>query len=196
MSKTVIIPLFPLNIVLLPNEKISLHIFEKKYRKMISNCIDKNKDFGIILRGIENNHKIGCTAEIIDVVYEYDSGEYDITVVGKKRFSIVETETKEELLLSKALILPDNKYKTRKKLLEDVKNKYVNILLNNNLTKNFEVEMNRSMSYDFTKKIILPNNIKQIFLEQETENERLVFLNEIFDKVLEETKYNKSKTYN
>ena len=196
MSKTVKIPLFPLNIVLLPNEKISLHIFEKKYKKMISNCIDKNKDFGIILRGIENNHNIGCTAEIIDVVYEYDSGEYDITVVGKKRFSIVETETKEELLLSKALILPDHKYKTRKKLLEDVKNKYVNILLNNNLTKNFEVEMNRSMSYDFTKKIILPNNIKQIFLEQETENERLVFLNEIFDKVLEETKYNRSKTYN
>jgi Lon protease-like protein len=42
------IPIFPLPLVLLPGEKLPLHIFEEKYKKMIEHCLKNNKKFGII----------------------------------------------------------------------------------------------------------------------------------------------------
>ena len=59
MSESIKIPLFPLNLVLLPNEELSLHIFEKKYKHMVSDCIEKNSNFGIILRNKNYNNYIG-----------------------------------------------------------------------------------------------------------------------------------------
>ena len=82
------IPLFPLNLVLLPNEELSLHIFESRYKKMITNCLEKNNNFGVILKTHSKQYNIGCTAKIVDVLETYDTGEYDIVVKGDKRFNI------------------------------------------------------------------------------------------------------------
>ena len=49
------IPLFPLNMVVLPFEKVPLHIFEPRYKKMISESIENNSPFGIVL----NNNEYG-----------------------------------------------------------------------------------------------------------------------------------------
>ena len=46
------IPIFPLPLVLLPGEKLPLHIFEEKYKKMIEHCLKNNKKFGIINSGV------------------------------------------------------------------------------------------------------------------------------------------------
>ena len=43
----------------------------------------------------------------------------------------------------------------------------------------------KNISYDFTKKIILPNKLKQIFLEMPSENERLYFLEDLLNKAIE-----------
>ena len=40
--KKIKIPLFPLNIVVLPYEKVPLHIFEPRYKKMISESIEND----------------------------------------------------------------------------------------------------------------------------------------------------------
>ena len=194
MSESIKIPLFPLNLVLLPNEELSLHIFEKKYKHMVSDCIEKNSNFGIILRNKNYNNYIGCTAKIIDVLYEYDTGEYDITVRGEDRFSIIDTMLKHDLLLGNAIILPDKKNESHHDLLSNVRNKYLNILLNHKLTKDIDLEVERRVSYDFTNKIILPNKLKQFFLEQKNEKERLEFLDDLFNKVILESKI-KGKYY-
>ena len=188
MSESIKLPLFPLNLVLLPNEELSLHIFEKKYKHMVSDCIEKNSNFGIILRNKNYNNYIGCTAKIIDVLYEYDTGEYDIKVRGEDRFSIIDTMLKHDLLLGNAIILPDKKNESHHDLLSNVRNKYLNILLNHKLTKDIDLEVERRVSYDFTNKIILPNKLKQFFLEQKNEKERLEFLDDLFNKVILESK--------
>src|ERR1700757_4743843 len=43
------IPLFPLNVVLLPGADLPLHIFEPRYRKMVRDCLDKKSEFGMLL---------------------------------------------------------------------------------------------------------------------------------------------------
>ena len=41
-------PLFPLGIVALPHELVPLHIFEQRYRTMISECLERGTEFGIV----------------------------------------------------------------------------------------------------------------------------------------------------
>jgi Lon protease-like protein len=42
------IPLFPLGLVLLPGMPLQLHIFEERYKLMISECLSGDKPFGIV----------------------------------------------------------------------------------------------------------------------------------------------------
>jgi len=43
-------PLFPLNIVAVPKERIPLHIFEPRYKRMIKDSIKTGDPFGIVLK--------------------------------------------------------------------------------------------------------------------------------------------------
>jgi Lon protease-like protein len=59
-----LLPLFPLEVVLLPQNYLPLHIFEERYKEMIGEAIAENREFGIVLAtegGIVNT---GCTASI------------------------------------------------------------------------------------------------------------------------------------
>ncbi len=42
------IPLFPLNVVLLPGAELPLHIFEPRYREMVKNCLEEKSEFGML----------------------------------------------------------------------------------------------------------------------------------------------------
>lgn len=90
------LPLFPLNTVLFPGMPLNLHIFEDRYKIMMSECIEKRKPFGVVLiaQGQEalgplaEPHLIGCSAQIIQV-QPLGQGQMNITAVGKERFQVV-----------------------------------------------------------------------------------------------------------
>ena len=54
-------PLFPLPIVLLPSEVVPLHIFEERYKAMIAECLDEQREFGIVWLADDGLKEIGCT---------------------------------------------------------------------------------------------------------------------------------------
>src|SRR5262245_53016554 len=41
--------LFPLPLVLVPTERVPLHIFEPRYRELIGECIEHGNEFGVLL---------------------------------------------------------------------------------------------------------------------------------------------------
>jgi Lon protease-like protein len=84
------IPLFPLNVVLLPGGDLPLHIFEPRYRRMVRQCIEHKSEFGMLLSLPKGVVRVGCTAEIVDVAKQYDDGTLDIVTVGRAPFRIVE----------------------------------------------------------------------------------------------------------
>ena len=43
-----LLPLFPLDLVLLPGVPLPLHIFEPRYKEMIQECLDQKSVFGMI----------------------------------------------------------------------------------------------------------------------------------------------------
>ena len=84
------IPIFPLSIVVYPGEDLNLHIFEPRYKQLISECIAAKKPFGIPVVISNNMNELGTLVEIIEVSKTYDNGELDIKTKGKKIFRILE----------------------------------------------------------------------------------------------------------
>jgi Lon protease-like protein len=80
------IPLFPLGLVLLPGMLLPLHIFEERYKQMISECLAGNTPFGIVWFDGQSIHPVGCTARVIQVIHRYEDGRMDILTRGEQRF--------------------------------------------------------------------------------------------------------------
>ena len=88
--------LFPLNTVLYPGTPIQLHVFEERYKRMISDCIENHKSFGVVLirHGKESfghlaePYTIGCSAKIIHQT-KLDTGRLNIIALGQERFRIL-----------------------------------------------------------------------------------------------------------
>ncbi len=74
------IPIFELPLVLLPSERIPLHIFEERYKRMIRHCLAAEEPFGIVLRTDDGAREIGCTAVVEEVLEEFDDGRMNIIV--------------------------------------------------------------------------------------------------------------------
>ena len=84
------IPIFPLNIVVYPGESLNLHIFEPRYKQLITECHTSKKPFGIPAV-IENKmQEYGSLAEITELSKLHDNGEMDIKTKGIKVFRILE----------------------------------------------------------------------------------------------------------
>ena len=92
------IPLFPLNVVLFPGAELPLHIFEPRYREMVKTCVEEKSEFGMLLSLPKGVARVGCTAEILDVVKRYGDGRMDIRTVGRAPFRVVELFQQNPLL--------------------------------------------------------------------------------------------------
>jgi Lon protease-like protein len=92
------IGLFPLDVVLLPGERVPLHIFEERYKDLIGTCIENSEEFGLLLAEETELRTIGTAASIVDVINRYDDGRMDILVEGRDRFKVTRvTETRSYL---------------------------------------------------------------------------------------------------
>src|SRR5437879_1617280 len=92
-----ILPLFPLELVLLPGMPLPLHVFEPRYKEMVHECMRQKSSFGIVrLRGAEEGQarqnqlaEVGCTAKIVDLLRTYPDGRLDVIVTGGERFELL-----------------------------------------------------------------------------------------------------------
>ncbi len=83
------LPLFPLRVVLLPEEFLPLHIFEERYKVMIGECQEKDLPFGVVLAEERDVRSAGCTARITEVIEEFPDGRKNILTRGEERFRIL-----------------------------------------------------------------------------------------------------------
>jgi Lon protease-like protein len=102
-----LLPLFPLDVVLLPGTPLPLHIFEPRYKEMIGECLANNAPFGVVRALKEGVAEIGCTAEIVTVTKEYPDGRMDLVAEGRKRFEVLELNQDRSFLRAEVLMVPD-----------------------------------------------------------------------------------------
>jgi len=83
-------PLFPLGMVALPTEAVPLHIFEARYKAMITHCLENEVEFGIVWLGDDGLRPIGCACEVEQVIERLDDGRLNILTRGTRPFRLVE----------------------------------------------------------------------------------------------------------
>jgi len=102
-----LLPLFPLELVLLPGMLQPLHIFEPRYKQMIGECLAEKSQFGIVRLKEDGIAEVGCTAEILEVVKTYPDGRMDIVSQGRERFQVTGVHQDMPYLRAEVQILPD-----------------------------------------------------------------------------------------
>ena len=82
--------LFPLGIVLLPREQIPLHVFEDRYQELIGECLEEEREFGLVYADEDGLREIGTRAGVTEVLDRFEDGRLNIVVEGRDRFRLVE----------------------------------------------------------------------------------------------------------
>src|ERR1700686_905071 len=99
-----LLPLFPLDVVLLPGAPLPLHIFEPRYKEMIGECRANNAPFGVIRAVDEGIADVGCTGDIVSVTKEYPDGRLDLIAEGRHRFEVLELHRQRSFLQAEVLL--------------------------------------------------------------------------------------------
>lgn len=88
------LPIFPLPLVLFPGVTIPLHIFEPRYRRMLADCLERDRRFGIVFlaegateESLGIGGDVGCVAHVLSHEALPD-GRSNITVEGRDRFML------------------------------------------------------------------------------------------------------------
>jgi Lon protease-like protein len=102
-----LLPIFPLELVLLPGVPLPLHIFEPRYKEMIAECLEQKKPFGVVRASSDGVADIGCTAEIMSVTKKYDDGRMDILTRGVERFEVIEVNEDRSFLQAEISVVQD-----------------------------------------------------------------------------------------
>lgn len=102
-----LLPLFPLDLVLLPGVPLPLHIFEPRYKEMIAECLEHKRRFGVVRASDEGVADVGCTAEIVEVTKKYDDGRMDILARGVERFEVLGVNEERSFLQAEITFIED-----------------------------------------------------------------------------------------
>src|SRR3954451_9284546 len=82
------IGLFPLGIVLLPTERVPLHIFEPRYKELIGECLEDDSEFGLVYADEDGVREIATRARVTEVCDRLDDGRLNVLIEGGDRFRV------------------------------------------------------------------------------------------------------------
>ena len=84
------IGLFPLGLVLLPGERVPLHIFEPRYQELVGESLERGAPFGVVYADGDGLRQVGTLATIREVAERFDDGRLNVIVEGGERFRLLE----------------------------------------------------------------------------------------------------------
>lgn len=90
------VPIFPLQLVAFPGERVPLHVFEPRYRKLVAHCTATGEGFGIIPVLDQQALPVGTYMHIEQVARQYPDGRADILARGEIPFEVIEFHPKPE----------------------------------------------------------------------------------------------------
>jgi len=168
------IPLFPLNVVLLPGVELPLHIFEPRYRQMVKDCLKEKSEFGMLLALDKGVARVGCTAEIVQVTKRYDDGRMDILTAGRAPFRVVELFTEDPLLEGHVDYLEDREAPGNPRIQRELVELFeaCHTLIFDDYPKNLDGAASEALSYLVAAALPMDLLWKQQILELRSEADR------------------------
>jgi Lon protease-like protein len=168
-----------LNVVLLPGATLPLHIFEPRYRQMVRRCLDDKSDFGVLLALPKGIVRVGCSAQVTEVLKRYNDGRMDVITVGRSPFRITQlvnadAYAKDELLEGDVDFLDDRDAGVDTRTQSELTRLYevCHTLVFDDYPRNIAAEAAEYLSFVVASTLPLDLMCKQQLLESRSEADR------------------------
>ncbi|MEI6947455.1 LON peptidase substrate-binding domain-containing protein [Paraflavisolibacter sp. H34] len=180
------IPIFPLGIVVYPGENLNMHIFEPRYKQLITECQETGKLFGI--PSVINNRlqEFGTLIRVNEITTVHPNGEMDIKTRGEKIFRILEviTEIPEKLYSGAIVTYPENYERGNPEVMRRMINSIRELHKLLNVQKDFKKHDTELNSYDLAHHIGLSLEEEYELLHLMDERQRQEYLKRHLTKVI------------
>jgi Lon protease-like protein len=177
-------PLFPLGIVMLPTELVPLHIFEERYKLMIGECLDEEREFGIVWMSDDGLSEIGCAGQITQVLEKMDDGRMNILVQGTRPFRLVERIPDLPYPAGTIELLDDDEADASEDVLGAARERYAALVERVTDRRPEDAELEALDSYGMAATIEFAPSPKQELLEERSEARRLELVSEMLESTL------------
>jgi Lon protease-like protein len=168
------IPLFPLNVVLMPGVSLPLHIFEERYKQMVNECLELQTEFGMVLSDDGGTRDVGCTAKITEVLQRLEDGRLMIMVEGSRRFRLHETLSGRPYYVGEVEYFPEEPAEDVTALAQECMELFKRIAAAASESGEAEVEEpSENLSFYIASRIDFELDTRQSILEGKTERARL-----------------------
>ena len=179
-----LIPLFPLDVVLFPGTPLPLHIFEPRYKEMIGECLAQNRAFGVVRAAEQGLADVGCTAEVVTVVKEYEDGRLDIVTEGRKRFQLVRVDQERSFLRADVLMIEDDPAMPSQEDTDRATQLHSELLAMAGARQDISAADPAMLSFYLAGSLPLDLDFKQKLLSLRSEPERLTLLIGYLEKII------------
>jgi Lon protease-like protein len=178
-------PLFPLPVVLLPTEVIPLHIFEDRFKTMISLCLDEGSEFGIVWLADDGLKEIGCTARIAEVLETTEDGRMNILVRGGCPFRLLERQEEHVYPAGRVEMLGEDDsgvvdVSDEEQAGGEARERYADLLERLTDERPEAAALAELSAYEMAASVEIDLEVKQGLLELRSERERLLLLARLF----------------
>jgi Lon protease-like protein len=170
------IGLFPLNLVLVPGEQAPLHVFEPRYRELISECLDFGNDFGLLLEDDEGMREVGTRCKVVEVIDRFPDGRLNVVVEATERFQLLEVTDGRTFRTAEIETLPDESDTPLEDEVEEVLAAYARVVAAAEAELD-DLDLDAdSVAYQIAARIDFGTEVKQGLLELRSERERVIKL--------------------
>lgn len=189
-----LLPLFPLGTVLVPGQALPLHIFEPRYRQLVTDLMAAPDDdrlgraFGVVAireghevgdHGARTLHPVGTTARL-QTVERYEDGRFDLMTIGEHRFELLDVHHDQPYTTASVQWLPELPGEGASRLALTARERFIDYRdrmaaagILDDLDDDDLPDEPRSLSYAITAGVLLDLSDRQRLLAQSTDADRL-----------------------
>jgi Lon protease-like protein len=182
-------PLFPLGLVLLPHEAQALHVFEERYKTMVSQCLENDSEFGIVWMADDGLREVGCSVEITQVVDRMEDGRMNILVRGTRPVRLMRRAEDLPYPAGDVEVLEDEPEPPDEHALETAHAAYAELVERATDSRPDDSDLAQLDSYGMAGTISFELDEKQELLELRSESRRLILLTSLCIRALERLDY-------
>ena len=182
-----LIPLFPLAIVVYPGQRVPLYIFEERYKEMIADCEPEGSGefapFGLSLFDEGEVADVGCTAVVSEIAKRHADGSMHIIAAGRQRYRTLEVVEDKPYLQGRVELVEDTGGSGDPVLAREARDAYRELLTMAAHGAAEEIGADAT-AFEIAVNCGLDLKQKQRVLEMLSEGERLRYLCDHFGEVL------------
>ena len=175
------IGLFPLGLVLLPTERVPLHIFEPRYRELIGECLEDDEEFGLLYADEDGVREVGTRARVAEVLERFDDGRLNVVVEGGERFRVERLTRGRSFMTADVEPVEDEASDVEEETAARAAGAFRALAALAGAEADPPDETSPLLSYELAAQVELAPEAKQDLLESRSEQERLELVAELLD---------------